>query len=137
MEGGRSRAQAAGGQSLARASSHLRRLTCALLRGGSCIWGPRPRAVESPPAASNLNRRPQRAFRRPKPGRGRYGNAGPQQSQPAGPAPSCGDCEFGAACGEGCRASCDEEGRLRACGGRVLAGAPARWPKAGGRARET
>lgn len=59
-------------------------LTCARLRSAG------EGAVGSqPPASVSLSQR--RALRRPRPGQGRYGNAGPQQSHLAAPAPSCGD----------------------------------------------
>lgn len=51
---------------------------------------PRREQVGSqPPASVSLSQK--RALRRPRPGQGRYGNAGPQQSHPAVPAPSCRD----------------------------------------------
>lgn len=125
-----------GGQSRIPARCPLRALTCARLRGGAWMRSPQEGAVGSqPPASVSLSQK--RALRRPRPGQGRYGNAGPQQSHPAVPAPSCRDRAL----------RCQAWGRARTLGrvGRassVLWRSSPRWctrlrPKAFGRARET
>lgn len=68
---------------------------CALSPALACEAEPgcgvprREQVGSQPPASVSLSQK--RALRRPRPGQGRYGNAGPQQSHPAVPAPSCRD----------------------------------------------
>lgn len=114
---------------------------CALSPALACEAEPgcgvprREQVGSQPPASVSLSQK--RALRRPRPGQGRYGNAGPQQSHPAVPAPSCRDRAL----------QCQAWGRARTLGrvGRassVLWRSSPRWctrlrPKAFGRARET
>lgn len=89
-------------------------------------------------AAPSLSRSQPRALGRPRRGRGRYGNAGPQQSHSAVPATSCRDCALaGPRVQTGAQPLASGEGRFPACGGQVPAGAPLWCPQAGGRAGET
>ena len=89
-----------------------------------------------PPSASSFYRCQRLVLWRPEPGQGRYGNTGPLQSQPAGPAPSCGDCELaGPRMGKAADppATRPAEGQWRSSAGSCTS----LVPKAGGRARET
>lgn len=104
--------------------SHLRPLTCALLRGGVWIWSPRQTAMGSPPSASSFYRCLRLVFCVQSPARVAMATRGLCKASRQGP-PLPAETVNSRGRGWGRLRILPRRGQRRASGGRVQARAPA------------